>query len=338
MSGYDLYQSLELSRVHPPEQLAEQLDQRIAELRGQGVQDWEPQLDEVLIARTVLGDAGRRTEYDHALDAAPGTAPEADVPWIRALAQRGAGGGWAVPGGNGAGQSSGAGAANALAVVDRYLTPIPLAAVSGVLAVLTFAVFFFSWGKASAQEQSATLDLSVNGFGAALMEIDSWASMTGRDTSPAYVLLSLVILILLVVGAVLLGLSRETRFGGLLVAVGGGLLTLYGLWALITKLGAEDLFGGEEDFGTTFKASVGAGAILGLILGLLTLAVGVLVVLRAKGSLLPQAWTSGKAASSATPAAPGVQDAPSESAELAEPAQSSDSDNDPFRQRPSAEQ
>ena len=341
MSGYDLYQSLGLSRAHPPEQLATELDRQISDLRAQGVQDSDPRLDEVLIARRVLGDAGRRTEYDRALDAAPGTAAEADVPWIKALAQRGAG--WDMAGGNsagnGAGNGAGSGGANVLAAIDRFLTPLPLAAVSGLLTVLAFITFFFNWGKVTMTDGPATLTFTITGFGSASMDMSGFWNLFLSDTRPGYTLLSLVILILLVVGTVLLGLTRDTRFGALLVAVAGGLLTLYGVWALFTKLGADDLFGGEEDFGSLPSPSVGAGAVLGLIVGVLTLAVGVLVVLRLQGSLLPQAWTSGKAASgSAAPvpqdAASDTQDAPSDSSDPSDP---SDGDN-PNTQRPNAEQ
>ncbi|MGP5653907.1 hypothetical protein [Candidatus Corynebacterium faecigallinarum] len=341
MSGYDLYQSLGLSRAHPPEQLATELDRQISDLRAQGVQDSDPRLDEVLIARSVLGDAGRRTEYDRALDAAPGTAAEADVPWIKALAQRSAG--WDMAGGNsagnGAGNGAGSGGANVLAAIDRFLTPLPLAAVSGLLTVLAFITFFFNWGKVTMTDGPATLTFTITGFGSASMDMSGFGNLFLSDTRPGYTLLSLVILILLVVGTVLLGLTRDTRFGALLVAVAGGLLTLYGVWALFTKLGADDLFGGEEDFGSLPSPSVGAGAVLGLIVGVLTLAVGVLVVLRLQGSLLPQAWTSGKAASgSAAPvpqdAASDTQDAPSDSSDPSDP---SDGDN-PNTQRPNAEQ
>jgi hypothetical protein len=300
MSGYNLYESLGLSRAHPPEELARQLDQRAAELRSQGLTDQSPQVDEVLIARTVLGDATKRTEYDRALDAAAGTAPEADVPWIRELAQRSAAGNWSAAAAGPAGPSF-------PEALDRLITPLTVAVTAVVLAVATFGVFFFSWGQAKISEDGATLHLSVNGFGNATMEANVYGSMSASDTRPLYTVISLVILVIFVVAAVLLAVTRDGRFGALLLAVTGGLLALYGLWALITKLAAEDTLGGEENFGSHLPTSVGTGSILGLILGLLTLLVGVTAVLRMRGPLLPQAWSAGRhrhsAQSEPTPAA-----------------------------------
>lgn len=295
MSGYDLYESLGLSRAQPPEQLAWQLDQRITELRAQGYRDSSPEVDEPLIARAVLGDAAARTEYDRALDAAPGAGPVADVPWIRGLAQRGpsTGSAWSAPAGA-------QGTAPAFpALLDRFLTPLPVAVTAVVLLLVTFGMFFLSWGQVKLTEDGATLRLSVNGFGHATMEMSGWGTMTGSDTRPLYTVVSLVILVLFVVSAALLAVTRDTRFGALLLAVTGGLLTLYGLWALIGKLGAEDVFGGEDNWGSLPSASVGAGAVIGLILGLLTLLVGVLAVLRMRGPLLPQTRATGHGAHAA---------------------------------------
>jgi hypothetical protein len=305
MSGYNLYESLGLSRAHPPEELARQLDQRAAELRSQGLTDQSPQVDEVLIARTVLGDATKRTEYDRALDAAAGTAPEADVPWIRELAQRSAAGNWSAAAAGPAGPSSTA--PGFPVVLDRFLTPLPVAAATVILLVVTFGMFFLSWGQVKMTEDGEKLRLSVNGFGHVSMEVTGWGSMTAGDTRPLYAVVSLVILVLFVVAAVLLAATRESRFGALLLAVAGGLLALYGLWALIVKLGAEDAFGGEDNWGSLPSASVGAGAVIGLILGLVTLLIGVTAVLRMRGPLLPQAWSEGRhrhsAQSEPTPAA-----------------------------------
>jgi hypothetical protein len=275
MSGYNLYDSLDLSRAEPPEQLAQQLDRRIADLRSQGHADSSPQVSEATAARAVLGDATKRTEYDQRLDAPGESGP--DIPWIVDLAQRSAASPWAAP----AGTASGRGTLS----LTELLKPLYIAAAAGVLLVLAVIDFFLAWGKATAEGET----ISMNGFGA-LTEDGSAVTRT------LFLYTALLVIVFLVAGTAMLATSSAPKAGALLVAVGGALLTVYGLYALITKLGAEDVFGIFDGGGsimdeitgdTSIDAGIGLGAVFGLILGLVTLAVAVLYVVRAPGRILP---------------------------------------------------
>ncbi len=279
MSGYDLYTSLGLSRAEPPEQLAEQLDRRLSELRSNGFTDDTPQVNEVSAARAVLGDPAKRTEYDHALDA-PGD-DEPSIPSIIALAQRPTGPQWGVP-------AAGAPKNSAMDTLTGLLKPLYVAAAVGVLLLLSIGNFFFPWGKMEADGEAAPM----NGFG---------VITAGGDaiTRTLYLYIALLVIVLLIAGAVMLATSSAPKAGALLAAVGGGLLTIYSFIALVTKFGAADFFGvvggsgsfmsdfGEEFETASIDAAVGIGSIFGLILGLLVLAVTVFYVIKGEGRILP---------------------------------------------------
>jgi hypothetical protein len=275
MSGYNLYDSLDLSRAEPPEQLAQQLDRRIADLRSQGHADSSPQVSEATAARAVLGDATKRTEYDRRLDTPGESGP--DIPWIVDLAQRSAASPWVAP----AGTASGRGTPS----LTELLKPLYIAAAAGVLLVLAVIDFFLAWGKATAEGET----ISMNGFGA--------ASADGQVlTRTLFLYIALLVIVFLVAGTALLAVSSTPKAGALLAAVGGALLTLYGLYALITKMSADSLFGliggggsmMDDIFGdTSIDAGIGLGAVFGVVIGVVTVAVAVLYVVRAPGRILP---------------------------------------------------
>lgn len=276
MSGYDLYTSLGLSRVHPPEELAEQLDRKLTDLRGQGYSDDTPEVREASAARAVLGDAGKRTEYDQALDAPD---DEPGIPWIISLAQRPTGPQWGVP------SSDGAKKGVSLDSLTSLLKPLYVAAAVAVLLVLSFGNFFFPWAKAEIDGEPG----GMNGFGV----LSEDATLFTRTL---FLYTALLVIVLLIAGAIMLATSSASKAGALVAAVGGGLLTIYAFVAMVTKFGAEDLFGvmeGDREmmgqlFGaSTIEGSIGIGSIFGLILGILVLAITVFYVIKGEGRILP---------------------------------------------------
>lgn len=92
MARYDLYKSLSLSTASSTEDLAAQLDSRIATLRAQGIQDHQAELQEPLTARAILGDPSKRETYDRML--ADPTGPEIGIQQLRELASHNP---WAAP-------------------------------------------------------------------------------------------------------------------------------------------------------------------------------------------------------------------------------------------------
>lgn len=275
MSGYNLYDSLGLSRAEPPEQLAQQLERRTAELRAEGHDDSSPQIGEVTAARAVLGDAARRTEYDRALDDPATDGP--DIPWIMDLSRRPAASPWAAPVGTASGRTTPA--------LTELLKPLYVACATGALLVLTVIDFFLAWGKATTEGET----ISMNGFGAVSADGDT-------VTRTLFLYIALLVIVFLIAGTAMLATSSVPKIGAALVAVGGVLLTVYSFYALITKLGAEDIFGlvggggsvMDEVFGdTSIDGGTGIGAILGLVIGLVTLVVSVVFVVRAPGRTLP---------------------------------------------------
>ncbi|MEJ6550793.1 hypothetical protein PQI66_14700 [Corynebacterium sp. USCH3] len=80
MAHYDLYQSLGLSRRATPQELAAEIEQRLATTPADDV----GQLDQLNTARAILGDETRRSLYDQRLD--DPSAPEIDVASLRELA------------------------------------------------------------------------------------------------------------------------------------------------------------------------------------------------------------------------------------------------------------
>lgn len=80
MAHYDLYRSIGLDRSKDPDTLARELDQRIRS----GNATNPGGVEELQIARNILGDPGRRTMYDQRLDNPQ--APEITVDALRGLA------------------------------------------------------------------------------------------------------------------------------------------------------------------------------------------------------------------------------------------------------------
>lgn len=86
MAHYDLYNSLGLDRSADPATLAQELDSRI----NSGVATNPGGIEELRIARDILGDPQRRSLYDQKLDDV--NAPEINIAALRDLAQANFGG------------------------------------------------------------------------------------------------------------------------------------------------------------------------------------------------------------------------------------------------------
>ncbi len=87
MAHYNLYESLGLDRTKDPATLAGELDERI----NSGVATNPGGMEELNIARSILGDPQRRSLYDQKLD--DDTAPEINIAALRDLANANFGGG-----------------------------------------------------------------------------------------------------------------------------------------------------------------------------------------------------------------------------------------------------
>lgn len=103
MAHYDLYNSIGLDRSKDPATLAAELDERI----NSGVATNPGGMEELKIARGILGDAQRRTLYDQKL--ADTNAPDINIAALRDLANADFGGAQAgAPAGAPAGAAAGA--------------------------------------------------------------------------------------------------------------------------------------------------------------------------------------------------------------------------------------
>lgn len=108
MAHYDLYNSLGLDRSADPATLAQELDNRI----NSGIATNPGGIEELRIARDILGDPQRRSLYDQKLDDV--NAPEINIAALRDLAQ-------ANFGGASAGAAASAGAVASAAGTQRLL-------------------------------------------------------------------------------------------------------------------------------------------------------------------------------------------------------------------------
>ncbi|MGO1949856.1 MAG: hypothetical protein ACTH1D_09490 [Mycobacteriaceae bacterium] len=102
MAHYDIYRSLGLDRSSPTGDLASELDRRIASVP----QDDPAAREELTVARSILGDDGRRSLYDQRIG--DPDAPDIDIDSLRQLASLNPGGDGqaaaAQPAGGGKGQ------------------------------------------------------------------------------------------------------------------------------------------------------------------------------------------------------------------------------------------
>ena len=105
MAHYDLYNSLGLDRSEDPATLAQELDNRI----NSGIATNPGGIEELRIARDILGDPQRRSLYDQKLDDV--NAPEINIAALRDLAQANFGG---APAGAAVGAATGAAGARGL--------------------------------------------------------------------------------------------------------------------------------------------------------------------------------------------------------------------------------
>lgn len=105
MAHYDLYNSLGLDRSADPATLAQELDNRI----NSGIATNPGGIEELRIARDILGDPQRRSLYDQKLDDV--NAPEINIAALRDLAQANFGG---APAGAAVGAATGAAGARGL--------------------------------------------------------------------------------------------------------------------------------------------------------------------------------------------------------------------------------
>lgn len=87
MAHYNLYESLGLDRAKDPATIAGELDERI----NSGVATNPGGMEELQIARSILGDPQRRSLYDQKLD--DDTAPEINIAALRDLSNANFGGG-----------------------------------------------------------------------------------------------------------------------------------------------------------------------------------------------------------------------------------------------------
>ncbi|MDN6439221.1 MAG: hypothetical protein L0K27_07095 [Corynebacterium nuruki] len=175
----------------------------------------------------------------------------------------------------------------------QVLRPVYVAAATVVLVLLTVICDLMTWASGAGTVSGLPyIAVSVDGFGRVSSDSGDGALRAG------HLLAALVILLLLAAAVVCLVATEAHRLGAVALSAAGVLGVGKGLVAVVTGEGKGDGFGliSPERFSSYFwdidyTSSTGAGPFLAVLLGLVTLAVGlVYLVLGARGPLIPLSW------------------------------------------------
>lgn len=291
MNRYTFYSSLGLDRGRDPQQIAAQLDQW---LKMPGL---EPQRRaELQVARAILGDPMKRTEYDRRID--DPAAPEWSAAEMHELVARQASPvtpGWpefAAPTGSPMAAPTGApapGRQPAYSTVAAAGSPVRAvrgaAAALGVLFLFLVLSLFLNWKKFTSSfsyEGSAyDFDFEQIGYGRTLSDfaVDGQSLYSMSEINSFYLSGMLICLVLVLVGSVLLAMGKAPRTAVVTAGVGG----LAIVFLAVLNLAVNNMEGlmedsaGQEDVTAAMlrggELSTGLGCFIALAAGILVIVV-----------------------------------------------------------------
>ena len=170
-----------------------------------------------------------------------------------------------------------------------FFTPLYVAGASGVLFLLTLLGYWLSWKGVSEDGSKGT----VNGFGIQKMTEDGESA---RAVVMGFFSLGSTVLFLLIAAVVLAATTMYQKVAALCLTAAGVIGLVYTVISMFTDFGMDKKFLGM-DFSSTDGSidwSLKFGIILALVIGLVTLAFGVLYFLSVQGPLLPASAPSAR--------------------------------------------
>lgn len=201
-----------------------------------------------------------------------------------------------------------------------------MAGATFILTIAVIAVGLMSWKTFSntVDVYGGQLDVAVNvnGFGLGTTEI-TLAGVTDTDSgggSALVLLLTVITILLALLGAILQAAGKAARFAASLITL-AGLSLIISAFYMISVFDGTDMVGSDDDWGSSLQnlasdlatggeLSTKVGAYLGLVIGILLLALGIWAFTRAKktpavAAPVPAAYPGAPAGTSAVPGEPG---------------------------------
>ncbi|WP_130840846.1 hypothetical protein [Corynebacterium neomassiliense] len=280
MSRYTLYRSLGLDRSRDPQQLAAQLDQWLKMPDQDALR-----LEELRVARAILGDPWKRTEYDRRIDD-PAAAPMslAELTELAAWQQYPATPVWSQAAEPAVaptvGQRQGYSAAQVVSAAPATAGRGAAAAL-GVLFLFLVLSLFLNWKKftSSFSYEGVDFDYDIDqkGYGRLLADLaaDGQSLDSTSEVLPFYLSGILLSLVLVLVGSGLLAMGKAPRSATVLAGVGGLVAALLAVLNMAANNmdDAMDYSEGAEDVVEAMlrdgELSTGLGCFIALATGIL---------------------------------------------------------------------